>query len=72
MTRTRLFILPAAVALLAGTVHGAVHPLPAQGPAERAALERFRDSLAQTRDSLGLLALERREIERAKRARDDA
>ncbi|HXE57387.1 MAG TPA: hypothetical protein VNK43_05260, partial [Gemmatimonadales bacterium] len=62
------------VALVAGLIGlaAAARPLPAQGPAERAALERFRDSLAQTRDSLGLLALERREIERAKRARDDA
>ena len=41
--------------------------LPAQSPDERAELERFRDSLAATADSIGLLALERRMIDRPRR-----
>jgi GWxTD domain-containing protein len=40
--------------------------LPAQTPTERADLQRFRDSLAATVDSVGLLALERRMIDSAK------
>ncbi len=46
--------------------------LPAQSPDERAEIERFRDSLATTSDSVGLLALEKRMIERAKAERNDA
>jgi GWxTD domain-containing protein len=47
-------------------------PLRAQEPADRAELERFRDSIAATRDSTGLLALERRLIDQAKAERGDA
>jgi GWxTD domain-containing protein len=47
-------------------------PLRAQEPADRAELERFRDSIAATRDSTGLLALEKRLIDRAKAERNDA
>ena len=45
--------------------------LPAQTPDDRAGLERFRDSLAATADSIGLLALERRLIDAAKADRSD-
>jgi GWxTD domain-containing protein len=41
-------------------------PLQAQNPDQRTALERFRDSLASTGDSTGLLVLERRMIDSAK------
>ena len=41
-------------------------------PNERAELERFRDSLAATSDSIGLLALERRLIDLAKADRNNA
>lgn len=47
-------------------------PATAQSPADRSELERFRDSLATTSDSTGLLALERRLIERAKTDRNNA
>ena len=54
-------------------VLAAVSPrLHAQSPEDRAMLERFRDSLAGTSDSTGLLALERRLIDSAKVARNDA
>ncbi|HEY9507225.1 MAG TPA: GWxTD domain-containing protein, partial [Gemmatimonadales bacterium] len=43
----------------------------AQEPAQRAELERFRDSLAGTVDSVGLLVLEKGLIERAKADRND-
>jgi GWxTD domain-containing protein len=46
--------------------------LPAQTPEQRIEIERFRDSLAITSDSVGLLALERRMIEQAKADRNDA
>jgi len=46
--------------------------LAAQVPADRAMLERFRDSLAATVDSSGLLGLERRLIEVAKSDRNNA
>jgi GWxTD domain-containing protein len=46
--------------------------LAAQSPADRAALEHFRDSLAATVDSTGLLGVERRMIEVAKRDRNNA
>jgi GWxTD domain-containing protein len=45
--------------------------LVAQSPTDRAALEHFRDSLAATVDSTGLLGLERRMIEVAKHDRND-
>src|SRR3954468_4419938 len=45
--------------------------LPAQAPPDRAELEHFRDSLASTADSLGLLALEKRLIDSAKVHRND-
>ena len=48
-----------AVALIAAVAAPRLH---AQAPNERAALEQFRDSLAGTSDSTGLLALERRTI----------
>jgi GWxTD domain-containing protein len=43
----------------------------AQSPPERAEIERFRDSLASTSDSVGLLALEKQLIERAKADRNN-
>lgn len=43
----------------------------AQSPQERTALERFRDSLASTSDSNGLLLLEKRLIDSAKASRND-
>ncbi len=43
----------------------------AQSPSDRAELERFRDSLASTSDSIGLLALEKRLIDSAKVHRND-
>ena len=46
--------------------------LRAQTPEDRAMLEAFRDSLAGTSDSTGLLALERRLIDSAKVSRNDA
>jgi GWxTD domain-containing protein len=71
MTRMRILLMvvpasrlaPVVVALLAVA---APCRLPAQAPEQRAELERFRDSLATTVDSTGLLALERRMIEAAK------
>jgi GWxTD domain-containing protein len=58
-----------AVALIAAAA--APRRLPAQVPDERADLERFRDSLAGTTDSIDLLALERRLIDAAKANRND-
>jgi GWxTD domain-containing protein len=52
-----------AVALIVAALPFRLH---AQAPAERAELERFRDSLATSVDSVGLLALERRLIDLAK------
>jgi GWxTD domain-containing protein len=46
--------------------------LQAQSPADRMALQRFRDSLAGTADSAGLLALERRMIDSTKADRNNA
>src|SRR6266540_4936232 len=43
-----------------------------QTPADRAGLERFRDSLSGTADSMGLLELEKRMIERVKTDRNNA
>lgn len=50
----------------------AVCPGWAQSPEARLELEAFRDSLSGTSDSLALLALERRTIERAKQDRNNA
>ncbi|HEX6432886.1 MAG TPA: GWxTD domain-containing protein, partial [Gemmatimonadales bacterium] len=47
-------------------------PLHGQSPTERADLERFRDSLAATADSSGLLLLEKRLIDAAKAERNNA
>jgi GWxTD domain-containing protein len=47
-------------------------PLHAQSPEDRAQLERFRDSLAGTTDTVGLLALEKRMIAVAKADRNNA
>ncbi|MCU0621252.1 MAG: hypothetical protein MUC69_07105, partial [Gemmatimonadales bacterium] len=60
----RLLPLLAVGALVAG-------PLAAQAPDERAALEAFRDSLAGTLDSVGLLTLEKKLIAQAKEDRTD-
>lgn len=48
-----------------------VAPLAAQAPADRAAIERLRDSLAGVTDSVALKRLEAATIEVAKRDRDD-
>ncbi len=47
-------------------------PLPAQSPEERVEIEHFRDSLASTTDSTGLLTVEKRLIEQAKADRNNA
>jgi GWxTD domain-containing protein len=47
-------------------------PVAGQDPAQRAELERFRDSLAETADSVGLLKLEKRLIDQAKADRNNA
>jgi GWxTD domain-containing protein len=62
-------LLPVA-AILAWTVAPA--QLLAQTPTDRAGLERFRDSIAGTADSLGLLALEKRMIAVVKTDRNNA
>ncbi len=61
------------LAALAVALIVAVVPLrlQAQAPDERAELERFRDSLAATADSIGLLGLESRTIELAKAQRSN-
>lgn len=56
---------------LAGSLLLAAVPVAAQEPAQRAELQRFRDSLAGTADSVGLLALEKRLIDQAKANRND-
>ncbi len=61
-------LAPLAVALIAAVAPLRLH---AQAPAERADLERFRDSLAATADSMGLLVLERRLIDHAKTDRSN-
>jgi GWxTD domain-containing protein len=61
-------LAPLAVVLI---LAAAPHRLPAQIPGERAELERFRDSLATTTDSTGLLVLERRLIDAAKAERNN-
>ncbi|HVK00263.1 MAG TPA: hypothetical protein VM365_05330, partial [Gemmatimonadales bacterium] len=50
----------------------AAAPVAAQEPAQRAELEAFRDSLAKTVDSVGLLTLELRLIAQAKADRNNA
>jgi GWxTD domain-containing protein len=60
------------VAALCVIVQAVAPPLRAQEPADRAELERFRDSVASTADSTGLLALEKRLIEQAKAERGNA
>jgi GWxTD domain-containing protein len=59
------------LSLLLGLVLAAA-PVAAQDPAQRSELERFRDSLARTADSVGLLAVEKRMIEQAKADRNNA
>jgi GWxTD domain-containing protein len=59
-------------AALAVLLLAAVAPIRAQDPAQRAELERFRDSVAATSDSTGLLQLEQRLIKQAKADRSDA
>jgi len=49
----------------------AATPVIAQEPADRARLDRFRDSLALSTDTTALLALERQWIDRARVERDD-
>ena len=63
----RLLASLAALALAA-----APRSMPAQEPAQRAELERFRDSIGATRDSTGLLTLERRLMDQAKADRNNA
>jgi GWxTD domain-containing protein len=73
--RILLMVVPGSrLAMLAVALIVAVlpHRLHAQAPEQRAELEQFRDSLAATSDSLGLLALERRMIEVAKADRNNA
>ena len=57
------------VAALSVIVLAIAPPLRAQEPAQRLELERFRDSIAGTVDSTGLLALEKRLIDQAKTGR---
>ena len=61
----------AAGAFSAALLLGLPPCLSAQTPGERAELERFRDSVGATVDSVGLLALERRMIDSAKTNRAD-
>ena len=61
-------LAPCAVALIAAAAPLRAH---AQTPDARAELERFRDSLASTTDSTGLLGVERRLIEQAKADRNN-
>ncbi|HUR93628.1 MAG TPA: GWxTD domain-containing protein [Gemmatimonadales bacterium] len=67
--RMSLMVVPGPrLALIASALFVAAVPsrLHAQAPEQRAELERFRDSLAATGDSTGLLVLERKMIETAK------
>ena len=64
--RLRIFV-GALVAALAVTSL----PLQAQSPEERLELERFRDSVGSTTDSIGLLGLERKLIQAAKADRSN-
>jgi GWxTD domain-containing protein len=65
-------VRPARLVVALGLLLVAAVPVRAQEPEQRAELERFRDSLAGTLDSVGLLALERRMIERARADRNNA
>ena len=67
--RPRHLVAALSIALLSPAV---ARPVAAQEPADRAELERFRDSIAATVDSTGLLALEKRLIEQAKAERGNA
>jgi GWxTD domain-containing protein len=76
MARMRILLMASPrsrLAQLAVALIVAVAPpsLSAQAPEERAELERFRDSLAASSDSAGLLVLERRLIELAKADRNN-
>lgn len=64
--------LPRRAALVAAVSLLASVPLASQEPADRAALEAFRDSIATTSDSIGLLRLEQGMIEVAKVDRNNA
>jgi GWxTD domain-containing protein len=61
-------LAPLAVALIAAAAPLQMH---AQAPTDRADVERFRDSLAATADSMGLLDVERRLIDQAKAERNN-
>ncbi len=69
--RPRHLVAALSVILLAVAL-AVAPPLAAQEPADRAALERFRDSVGGTVDSTGLLALEKRLIDQAKAERGNA
>lgn len=57
--------------LLAAALAAGARPAPAQEPADRAALDAFRDSLAQAEDTTSLRTLERQWIQVARNNRDD-
>lgn len=61
-----------ALAVLLALATTPCRPVTAQSPAERAGLERFRDSLALMQDSAALKRLEAATIDIAKQHRDDA
>jgi GWxTD domain-containing protein len=63
---------PARLVIALGLLLVAAAPAGAQEPAQRAELDAFRDSLAGTVDSVGLLAVEKRMIARAKADRNNA
>jgi GWxTD domain-containing protein len=65
-------IRPARLVVALGLLLVAAAPAGAQEPAQRAELEAFRDSLAGTVDSVGLLTLEQRLMAQAKADRNNA
>jgi len=65
-------IRPSRLVVALGLLLVAAAPVAAQEPAQRAELEAFRDSLAKTVDSVGLLTLELRLIAQAKADRNNA
>jgi GWxTD domain-containing protein len=65
-------IRPARLVVALGLLLVAAVPAGAQEPAQRAELEAFRDSLAGTVDSVGLLTLEQRLMAQAKADRNNA
>lgn len=67
---SRFRVLTSALGLALLTTAGV--QLGAQEPADRIELERFRDSIGSTRDSAGLLTLEKRLIDSAKVERNNA